>query len=152
MTAHRLTIVSQYTIYGIHSRLTLVTYLQTFSERFLQQPITEVTNRAGGSYTVTSTDAIIFNTWTGGNGTSIIYLPTTTGNEGRIIRFKSGSAISAVKNIQIRPDDVSEIIDGATSYDFDRSYDGLSLLCHDGEWFIIQKKENDLRYLSNRGG
>ena len=110
-------------------------------QRFLQQPITEVTNRAGGSYTVTSMDTIIFNTWTGGNGTSIIYLPTTTGNEGRIIRFKSGSAISAVKNIQIRPDDASETIDGATSYDFNRSYDGLSILCHDGEWFIIQKKE-----------
>lgn len=110
-------------------------------QRFLQQPITEVTNRAGGSYTVTSTDAIIFNTWTGGTGTSAMYLPTTTGNEGRIIRFKSDSTIAANKVVQIRPDDVSETIDGATSYDFDRSYDGLSLLCHDGEWFIIQKKE-----------
>jgi hypothetical protein len=110
-------------------------------QRFLQQPITEVTNRAGGSYTVTSTDTIIFNTWTGGNGTSAMYLPTTTGNEGRIIRFKSDSTIAANKIVQIRPDDVSETIDGATSYDFDRSYDGLSLLCHDGEWFIIQKKE-----------
>ena len=103
--------------------------------------VTAVTNRAGGSYTITDTDSIIMNSWAGGNGTSIIYLPTTTGNEGRIIRFKSDSTISAVKKVQIRPDDVSETIDGATSYDFDRSYDGLSLLCYDDQWFIIQKKE-----------
>jgi len=103
--------------------------------------VTAVTNRAGGSYTITDTDSIIMNSWAGGNGTSIIYLPTTTGNEGRIIRFKSDSTISAVKKVQIQPDDVSETIDGATSYDFDRSYDGLSLLCYDDQWFIIQKKE-----------
>lgn len=110
-------------------------------QRFLQQPITSVTHQAGRSYTITSTDAIIFNKWTGGNGTSIINLPTTTDNEGRIIRFKSNGTISAVKIVQIRPNDVSETIDGAASYDFDRSYDGLSLLCHDGDWYIIQKKE-----------
>lgn len=103
--------------------------------------VTAVTHQAGRSYTVTDTDSIIFNKWSGGNGTSIINLPTTTGNEGRIIRFKSNSTISAVKIVQIRPNDVSETIDGAASYDFDRSYDGLSLLCHDGDWYIIQKKE-----------
>jgi len=110
-------------------------------QRFLQQPITSVTHQAGRSYTITSTDAIIFNKWNGGNGTSLIYLPTTTGNEGRIIRFKSDGTIAANKIVQIRPNDVSETIDGAASYDFDRSYDGLSLLCHDGDWYIIQKKE-----------
>ncbi len=103
--------------------------------------VTSVTNRVGSSYTITDTDSIIMSSWTGGNGTSAIYLPTTTGNEGRIIRFKSDSTIAANKIVQIRPDDVSETIDGATSYDFNRSYDGLSILCHDGEWFIIQKKE-----------
>jgi len=103
--------------------------------------VTSVTNRVGSSYTVTDTDSIIMNSSTGGNGTSQIHLPTTTGNDGRIIRFKSDSTIAANKIVQIRPDDVSETIDGATSYDFDRSYDGLSILCHNGEWFIIQKKE-----------
>ena len=103
--------------------------------------VTAVTHQAGRSYTVTDTDSIIMNRFAGGNGTSLIYLPTTTGNDGRIIRFKSDSTISAVKIVQIRPDDASETIDGAASYDFNRSYDGLSILCHDGEWFIIQKKE-----------
>ena len=110
-------------------------------QRFLQQPVKSVTHQATRSYTITSTDAIIFNKWTGGNGTSIINLPTTTGNEGRIIRFKSDSTLHANKVVQLQPNDVSETIDGAASYDFDRSYDGLSLLCHDGDWYIIQKKE-----------
>ncbi len=110
-------------------------------QRFLQQPVKSLTHQATRSYTITSTDAIIFNKWTGGNGTSTINLPTTTGNEGRIIRFKSDSTITANKIVRIQPNDVSETIDGAASYDFDRSYDGLSLLCHDGDWYIIQKKE-----------
>ncbi len=110
-------------------------------QRFLQQPVTELTNRAGTTYNITSTDAVLFNTWTGGNGTATINLPTTTGNEGRIIRFKSNDTIAANKNVTIRPDVASETIDGATSYDFNRSYDGVSLLCYDGKWFVIQKKE-----------
>ena len=103
--------------------------------------VTAVTHQAGRSYTVTDTDSIVMNRWSGGNGTSLIYLPTTTGNDGRIIRFKSDSTISATKIVQIRPNHTSETIDGATSYDFNRSYDGIAILCHDGEWFIIQKKE-----------
>jgi hypothetical protein len=110
-------------------------------QRFLQQPITDVENRDGGTYDIRSTDTLIFNSWAGPNGSSTINLPPTSGNEGRIIRFKSDSTISANNYVRIRPDDVSETIDGATSYDFDRSYDGLSILCHDSKWFIIQKKE-----------
>lgn len=110
-------------------------------KRFLQQPITDVENRDGGTYNVRNTDALIFNSWAGPNGSSTINLPPTSGNEGRIIRFKSDSTISANGYVRIRPDNVSETIDGATSYDFKRSYDGLSILCHDSKWFIIQKKE-----------
>tara|TARA_R100000081_G_C4800609_1_gene163937 strand:+ start:63 stop:1451 length:1389 start_codon:yes stop_codon:yes gene_type:complete len=103
--------------------------------------VTEVNNRNGTTYTLSDTDSIIFNTWTGGNGTASINLPTTTGNEGRIIRFKSDDTIGANKKVVIRPDATGETIDGASSYDFDRSYDGVSLLCYDDKWFIIQKKE-----------
>ena len=103
--------------------------------------VTAVTNRDGGSYDVRDSDSLIFNTWTGGNGTSIINLPTTTNNEGRIIRFKSDSTIASNKKVQIRPNTASETIDGATSYDCNRPYDGISLLCYDDKWFVIQKKE-----------
>ena len=110
-------------------------------QRLLQQPITDVENRDGGTYTVRSIDALIFNTWAGPNGSSSINLPTTTGNDGRILRFKSDSTISANTYVRLRPNNVSETIDGATHYDFNRSYDGMSLLCHNSNWFIIQKKE-----------
>lgn len=110
-------------------------------QRLLQQPITDVENRDGGTYDVRSTDALIFNSWAGPNGSSTINLPSTTGNDGRIIRFKSDSTISANTFVRLRPDNTSETIDGATSYDFNRSYDGISILCHDSQWFIIQKKE-----------
>jgi hypothetical protein len=110
-------------------------------QRFLQQPVTEVRNIDGGTYDVSSTDILIFNSWSGPNGSSIINLPSTTGNEGRIIRFKSDSTISANTKIILQPNSASETIDGASNYDFNRSYDGLSLLCHDSQWFIIQRKE-----------
>lgn len=110
-------------------------------QRFLQQPITDVEHRDGNTYDVLSTDALIFNSWTGANGSSTINLPTTTGNDGRIIRFKSDSTISANTYVRLRPNSVGQTIDGATYYDFNRSYDGISILCHDGKWFIIQKKE-----------
>jgi hypothetical protein len=113
----------------------------SISQRFLQQPVTDVINRDGTKYVILSTDALIFNSWTGPNGSSLIQLPSTTGNEGRIIRFKSDSTISANTYVRIQPNNVSETIDGATSYDFNRSYDGLSILCHDSKWYIIQKKE-----------
>jgi len=32
-------------------------------------------------------------------------------------------------------------IDGNTLYRAGRPYDGVTLLCHDGQWYIIQRKE-----------
>ena len=110
-------------------------------QRFLQQPITDVRNRSGSTFSVRSTDALVFNTWSGPNGQSIIKLPPTTGNDGRIIRFKSDSTISANTYVRLLPDDVSETIDGATYYDFNRGYDGISILCHNSQWYVIQKKD-----------
>ena len=110
-------------------------------QRFLQQPITDVQNRSGSTFSVRSTDALVFNTWSGPNGRSIIKLPPTTGNDGRIIRFKSDSTISANTYVRLLPDDVSETIDGATYYDFNRGYDGISILCHNSQWYVIQKKD-----------
>ncbi len=113
----------------------------SISQRFLQQPITDVIHTDGKTYNVRSTDALIFNTWSGPNGRSKITLPSTSSNDGRIIRFKSDSTISANTNVRLTPKNPSETIDGATYYDFNRSYDGISILCHDSQWFVIQKKD-----------
>lgn len=101
--------------------------------------ITEVTNENGSSYDVTDSDYMIFNTWTGVNGTADINLPSAAGNEGRLLRFKSDGTISSTKSINLNP--VSgETIDGETSFSFNRDYDGVMLLAHNEDWYIIQRK------------
>lgn len=102
-----------------------------------------VTNRAGTTYNVRPIDYMIMNTWSGGNGASIIYLPLVADNEGRSIQFHSDGTIAANQYVSLRPNtgDTGVTIDGATSYDFNRAYDGITILCHNSNWYIIQKKE-----------
>jgi uncharacterized protein (DUF1684 family) len=59
-----------------------------------------------------------------------------------MIRFKSDSTIGANTYVTLRPDaaDTSATIDGETSVDFNRSYDGIMVLCHNNQWFIVQRK------------
>ena len=111
--------------------------------RLLQQPVTEVVSRNAAIYDVLDTDYMMFNTWAGANGSALIYLPTVTGNEGRSMQFHSDSTLAANKYVQLRPfaTDTGVTIDGAGSYNFDRAYDGITILCHGGQWYIIQKKE-----------
>jgi len=111
--------------------------------RFLQQPVTAVTNARGDTYVVLSTDYMIMNTWSGVNGTATIELPSVTNNEGRTLQFHSDDTISANTDITLEPSasDTGVTIDGAASYSFDRAYDGITILCHNSNWFIIQKKE-----------
>ena len=79
------------------------------------------------------------------NGTGNIRLPKVGENEGRMFRFKSDSTISATKNYRITlyPDEQTAgvRIDGATSFAMDRSYDGIAVLCYDGQWYVIQRKQ-----------
>jgi hypothetical protein len=46
---------------------------------------------------------MMFNTWTGGNGTATINLPRAGDNEGRLLRFKSDGTISSNKSIALTP-------------------------------------------------
>jgi len=81
----------------------------------------------------------------GANGTGNIRLPKVADNEGRYLRFKSDSTISATKNYRITlyPDEQTAgvRIDGNTSFAMDRSYDGIAVLCYDGQWYVIQRKQ-----------
>ena len=111
--------------------------------RLLQQPVTAVNNSDASTYQVSSIDYMIMNTWTGANGRSFIHLPSVTGNEGRTVQFHSDDTISANTNIQLEPHsgDTGVTIDGAGAYAFNRSYDGITILCHNSNWYIIQKKD-----------
>lgn len=105
----------------------------------LIQEITDVTNSPGSSYDVTDTDYMVFNTWSGTTGTATINLPRAADNEGRLLRFKSDGTIAANKIVNLRPAE-GETIDGNGEFAFDRDYDGVMLLAHNDEWFIIQRK------------
>jgi len=102
-----------------------------------------ITNRDTLTTTIADNTSHVMNTWTGPNGNSGIILPPVSESEGRIISFHSDSTISANKYIRLRPAtaDTSATIDGAATYDFDRAFDGISVLCDGSNWFIIQKKE-----------
>jgi hypothetical protein len=107
----------------------------------LVHDITDITHSDGSNYNVTASDYIMFNTWSGGdNGEAIVILPLATNNEGRLLRLKSDSTISANKRVVLVPSG-SDTIDGDSSYTMNRSYDGITILAHNDRWFIIQRKE-----------
>tara|TARA_S200002703_G_scaffold24056_2_gene20892 strand:- start:265 stop:2979 length:2715 start_codon:yes stop_codon:yes gene_type:complete len=80
-------------------------------------------------------------------GFSSIVLPKVLDNEGRLLRFKTDDTIRANRYFKIEPTagDYTDgtRIDGADSFSLDRDYDGIMVLCHDRQWFVIQRKGKD---------
>lgn len=105
----------------------------------LIQQITDVTHSANSTYDVGDTEYMMFNTWSGDNGTARINLPRAGDNEGRLLRFKSDGTISANTTINVFPAE-GESIDGNGEFAFNRDYDGIMLLAHNDDWYIIQRK------------
>ena len=109
-----------------------------------QSVVRVIESRAASTQSVNDTDRHIFNTWSGANGFGRIFLPPIAESKGRAIMFHSDGTISANTYVTLLPDpsDTSAKIDNAISYDFNRAYDGITILGHeDGNWYIIQKKE-----------
>jgi len=105
----------------------------------LIQEITDITNSSGSTYDVGDTEYMMFNTWSGGNGTATINLPRAGDNEGRLLRFKSDGTIGANTSITLSPTS-PDTIDGDPEFSFNRDFDGVMLLAHNSNWFIIQRK------------
>ena len=103
-----------------------------------------INNRAGLTTTIGDNTSHVMNTWQGANGGSSIILPPVAESHGRIIKFHSDSTISAntYVTLAINTGDTGVTIDGAATYNFNRAYDGITILGHtDNNWYIIQKKE-----------
>jgi hypothetical protein len=98
---------------------------------------------ASGEYSVGENDYILFVTWSGGSGTFTIKLPPVDAAEGRMIRIKTDDTISNSNALSIVPDDgdTGVLIDGESSSSMTRSYDGATYLAHNGDWWVIQKKD-----------
>jgi len=100
--------------------------------------INEITANPGGSETLSLRDHFNFISYEGGNGAYTINLPAA--ESGVILRFKTDDSVLSNKTITLQPQS-GERIDAETSYSMDRSYDGITLLGHNDNWFVIQKKE-----------
>ena len=109
--------------------------------------VIDVTMSNLAQYTIADEDYgyIYMVTYTGGTGTGRILLPKVADNEGRMLRFKSDDTISSTKNYQIRVilDEYNNGVrlDGEQFITQRRDYDGITILCHDSQWWVIQRKE-----------
>lgn len=95
----------------------------------------------GGSTVLTASAGIYKCTYSGVNGTHVIYLPdaTTAENTYRTIRFISDDSVTANDIIRISGS-VGQTIDGGTTYDIDRNYEGIMVWSDGSNWFRIQSK------------
>ena len=99
--------------------------------------VNDISGTPGGSSDINAENYMNFLSYSGSNGNHTLNLPTPS--EGCFLRFKTDDTILANKTITL--DAGSNTIDGETTYVMDRSYDGISIIGHDGDWYIIQKKE-----------
>ena len=104
----------------------------------VQVTINDVSAEPGQSETLTAANHCNFITYSGGNGTYTITLPDA--ESGVIMRFKTDDTIGANKTITLSPQS-GQRIDGEGDYTMNRSYDSITLLGKNSDWFIIQKKE-----------
>ncbi len=78
------------------------------------------------------------------NGFAGITLPKVADNEGRLLRFKTDDSVAANKYFKIAPTTedytAGTRVDGEASFALDRDYDGIMVLCHDSQWFVVQRK------------
>jgi hypothetical protein len=102
----------------------------------------QVTASAGGSSAYNADNNIVEFSWTGGNGTYTLFLPTATGdNQYRNIRFVTNSTFpnGASDKVEITALP-GETIDGAQFFEISKVYEGVSVWSNGTEWIIIQAK------------
>ena len=104
--------------------------------------VTGATGSAGTSDTIDPTDEVFMYMlhFTGSTGDHDINLFDASTEEGRMLRFKTDNTIAANKTFTLVPSS-SQTIDGGAEYTMDRPYDGITILAHNNQWWIIQKKE-----------
>jgi len=96
------------------------------------------------TFQVNSDDHLFFADYANSTGTAnaTLYLPAVAGNAGREVRVKTGANLRNQKTftIAVNAADVGVTIDGNGSAVMDRDYDGITLSCIQGAWYIIQRK------------
>ena len=109
-------------------------------------PVKEIAHTNGSTYTIGEKQwgFIFMSGYSGAIGNGTIYLPPVDLSEGRLFRFKSDDTISANGYYIIRPDATDHSagtrIDGSSSFIQNRDYDGIAILCHASQWYVVQRK------------
>lgn len=103
-----------------------------------------ITAGAAGSSTMPSDSNLIKLSWDGlGSGTYTLNLPTAASMINRTVRVITDGtlAVGAADKINITPDGI-ETIDGATSFEISKRYEGISMWSSGTEWIIVQSKSH----------
>ena len=89
----------------------------------------------------TYSDAMLIRlSWSGGNGTMTLNLPSASDNTNRLMRFISNGGFNTATRVELTPINSQEL-DGSTSaYVINKEFEGIQVWSDGVEWFIIQKK------------
>lgn len=101
----------------------------------------QVTASAGGSSTYSADNNIVEISWTGGNGTYVLNIPSAATIPYRNIRFVTNSTFPNGASDKVRITAQSgETIDGAAFFEISKVYEGVSIWSNGTEWIVIQAK------------
>ena len=100
-----------------------------------------ITASAGGSSSVDPNYNLVLISWTLGNGVYTLNLPLASANTNRLIRVTTDGTLASGAGDKI---DITatggETIDGNTSFQISKRYEGLAIYSTGTEWIIVQAK------------
>lgn len=104
---------------------------------------TSVTMEDGGSVDLTDEQYentfLIEMTWTGAQGTATLNLPSAALSVNRTYRIITDGTFTANTNVDFTLQG-SDTIDGQTTYQINKAYEGVKIWSDGSEWFVIQRK------------
>ena len=100
-----------------------------------------ITASAGTSKNVIPNYNLVLLSWTGGNGVFTLNLPSASTNTNRLIRITTDGTLSSGAGDKINiTAALGETIDGNTSFQISKQYEGLAVFSTGSEWIIVQAK------------
>ena len=98
-----------------------------------------MTATPGGSATITTTKNIVDLSWSGGSGTFALTLPSATETPYRFLRIVNDATVTASDKVDITAPG-SQTIDGASTYEINKPYNGIAVWSDGSNWIVIQAK------------
>ena len=87
----------------------------------------------------TGVTEIVCLSWSGAAGTHVFNLPSASSSENRFFRIVTKNNFSASNKVAVTATG-GDTIDGASSYEISKSYNGVAIWSDGSEWIVIQAK------------